>query len=78
MKKKISMYWPVAIVVPLALAACLHLFNQPASTTPQAPLAADRVSAELARTVSYGFVGNEAAMPDDTLRATAAMPAQAL
>lgn len=78
MKKKIAVYWPMAIVVPLALAACLNLFNQSNMQPSQAPLAADRVSAELARTVSYGFVGVEAVLPADTLRVTAAMPAQAL
>ena len=68
MKKKISVYWPLAIVVPLAAVAYLHLYNGAAA---QSPLAAERVSAELARTVSYGFVGGEAAMP-----ATARMSAQ--
>ena len=68
MKKKISVYWPLAIVVPLAAVAYLHLYNGAAA---QSPLAAERVSAELARTVSYGFVGGEAVMP-----ATARMSAQ--
>lgn len=73
MKKKISVYWPLAIVVPLAAVAYLHLYNGAAA---QSPLAAERVSAELARTVSYGFVGGEAAMPVATMPAAARMAAQ--
>jgi hypothetical protein len=73
MRKKISVYWPWIFVVPLAIAAYVHLYNAPGS---QSPLAAERVSAELARTVSYGFVGGTAAMPADTIHATAQMPTQ--
>ena len=75
MRKKISVYWPLAVVVPLAAVAYLHLYNGAAA---QPPLAAERVSAELARTVSYGFVGSEVAMPADTMPATTRMPAQAM
>ncbi|MBN3753331.1 hypothetical protein G3N95_10285 [Paraburkholderia sp. Tr-20389] len=78
MKKKISVYWPLAIVLPLAAVAYLHLYNGAVAQSSTSPLAADRVSAELARTVSYGFVGGEAAMPAETLPATARMPAQPL
>ncbi len=76
MKKKISVYWPLAIVVPLAAIACLHLYNGAPAQSSTSPLAAERVSAELARTVSYGFVGGEAAMPADTMSAASRMPAQ--
>jgi hypothetical protein len=75
MKKKISVYWPWAFVVPLAIAAYVHLYNTPGA---QSPLAADRVSAELARTVSYGFVGGQASSPAATIRATTQMPTQPL
>ncbi|MBP0593116.1 hypothetical protein J8I87_26060 [Paraburkholderia sp. LEh10] len=78
MKKKISVYWPLAIVLPLVAIAYLHLYNGTAAQSSQSPLAADRVSAELARTVSYGFVGADAAMPTQPLSATARMPAQVL
>ncbi|MEX3932622.1 hypothetical protein AB4Y32_12570 [Paraburkholderia phymatum] len=78
MKKKISVYWPWAIVVPLAAAAYLHLHNDAGAQSSQSPLAADRVSAELARTVSYGFVGGEASMPATTMHPAARMPAQPL
>jgi hypothetical protein len=78
MKKKISVYWPWAIIVPLAAAAYLHLYNDAGLQSPQSPLAADRVSAELARAVSYGYVGDEASMPAATMHPAARMPAQPL
>ncbi|ACR29550.1 hypothetical protein [Burkholderia glumae] len=58
MKKTISMYWPLAIIVPLAAAAYLHAS---AVARPGEPLAIEQASAELARTVSFGLVG---ASPD--------------
>lgn len=54
MRKTISVYWPLALIVPLAVLACLHAWNTAAT---QMPLAADKLSAELARAVSYGLVG---------------------
>ncbi|SIT42743.1 conserved exported hypothetical protein [Paraburkholderia piptadeniae] len=78
MKKKISVYWPWAIIVPLAVAAYLHLYNDAGAQSSQSPLAAERVSAELARTVSYGFVGGEASMPVAPMHPAARMPAQPL
>ena len=59
MKKTISMYWPLAIVLPLAAVAFLHLCSSAVKHANAAPLAASEVTAELARTVSYGFVGDE-------------------
>jgi hypothetical protein len=60
MKKKISIYWPLAVIVPLAAVAYLHAYGD---ATQHAPLAAHQVTAELARTVSYGYIteGNGAA-----------------
>lgn len=53
MRKTISMYWPLAIVVPLAASAYLYL----SEATPQrAPAGTRDASAELARAVSYGLV----------------------
>ncbi|AVR11211.1 hypothetical protein GNZ24_12845 [Burkholderia thailandensis] len=53
MRKTISMYWPLAIVVPLAAAAYLYL----SEAAPQrAPAGTRDASAELARAVSYGLV----------------------
>ena len=75
MRKKISVYWPLAIVVPLAAVAYLHLYHGPAMQSAQSPLAAERVSAELARTVSYGFVSGETAVP--ATMPVEAMPARA-
>ncbi|TKC82593.1 hypothetical protein FAZ69_26280 [Trinickia terrae] len=53
MKKKISIYWPLAVIVPLAAVAYLHAYGDAAT---HAPLAARQVTAELARTVSYGYI----------------------
>ena len=58
MKKTISMYWPLAIVVPLAAAAYLHAMAE----APSRPLAVHQASAELARAVSFGLV-DDAAKP---------------
>ena len=57
MKKTISMYWPLAIIVPLAAAAYLHSVGGAPS---RGPLAVHQASAELARTVSFGLVGDTA------------------
>lgn len=76
MKTKISVYWPLAIVVPLAAAAFLHICSDVASRASQAPLAANQLTAELARTVSYGLIADTADMPLKPLRA-AAMPSAA-
>jgi hypothetical protein len=53
MKKKISIYWPLAVIVPLAAVAYLHAYGD---ASQHAPLAANQVGAELARTVSYGYI----------------------
>ncbi|WP_323120654.1 hypothetical protein [Burkholderia alba] len=57
MKKTISMYWPLAIVLPLAAAAYLHTLG---NSQPREPLAVHEASAELARTVSFGLVDDAA------------------
>jgi hypothetical protein len=75
MKKTISMYWPLAVFVPLAAAAYLHVSSEATSRVAQTPLGADRFTAELARTVSYGLVGNDSAAPVKPLRAVATMQA---
>ncbi|WP_341315020.1 hypothetical protein WN982_07030 [Paraburkholderia sp. IMGN_8] len=74
MKKTISVYWPFAIVVPLAAAAYLHICGDAASRAPQAPLAADQLTAELARAVSYGMVGDAATLPAKPVRAVTSLP----
>ncbi len=74
MKKTISVYWPLAIVLPLAAAACLHIAGDAAARASQAPLAADQLTAELARAVSYGMISDGPATSAKPIRAVAAMP----
>jgi hypothetical protein len=57
MRKTIAMYWPLAIIVPLAAAAYLHAAGR---AQPREPLAIHQASAELARAVSFGLVGDAA------------------
>ncbi|HEY1611978.1 MAG TPA: hypothetical protein VGG24_22140 [Paraburkholderia sp.] len=68
MRKKISVYWPLALIVPFAVVAWVHAWQ---TTVQQMPLAADQLSAELARAVSYGFVGAGNSSPE-----AKTMPAQ--
>ncbi|PRY07601.1 hypothetical protein [Paraburkholderia sp. BL25I1N1] len=75
MKKTISVYWPLAIVLPLAAAAYLHICGNAASRAPQATLAADQLTAELARAVSYGMIDDASTLPAKPMRAATAMPA---
>jgi hypothetical protein len=78
MRKTISMYWPLAVFVPLAAAAYLYVSGVAASGAAQTPLGADQLTAELARTVSYGLVGNDHALPVKPVRAVASLqPAEA-
>ncbi|WP_158936662.1 hypothetical protein [Burkholderia sp. S171] len=59
MKKTISTYWPIAMLVPLALAGYCHAIHPVAGTAaPHQPTAA-RVSAEFARAISLGFVESD-------------------
>ncbi|KAF1028786.1 MAG: hypothetical protein GAK40_00773 [Burkholderia plantarii] len=71
MKKTISMYWPLAIVVPLAAVAYLYAAS---AAKPAEPLALDQASAELARTVSFGMVGEAS----DAASATSLVATKAL
>jgi uncharacterized BrkB/YihY/UPF0761 family membrane protein len=75
MKNRISMYWPLAVALPLAVAACLYVSSETASRIAQPPLGASQLTAELARTVSYGLVGNDPAMPVKAVRAVGSMQA---
>jgi hypothetical protein len=74
MKKTISVYWPLAIVVPLVALAYLHIGGNAASRASQAPLDADQLTAELARAVSYGMIDAASALPAKPMRAATAMP----
>jgi hypothetical protein len=60
MRKKISVYWPLALIVPFAAIAWMHAWHTAAE---QMPLGADKLSAELARAVSYGLVGTDSHAP---------------
>ena len=75
MKKTISMYWPLAIVLPLAAAAYIHVCSEAASRATRPPLAAGQFTAELARAVSYGLVGDDTSMPPKSLREATMLPA---
>jgi hypothetical protein len=72
MKKTISVYWPLAIVLPLAAVAYMHICA--ASRAVQTPLDADQLTAELARAVSYGMIDAVSALPAKPMRAATAMP----
>jgi hypothetical protein len=74
MKKTISVYWPLAIVVPLAAAAYLHICGNAASRTSQSRLGADQLTAELARAVSYGMIDAASALPAKPMGAATTMP----
>lgn len=56
MKRKILVYWPLALIVPFAAVAWMHAWQ---TTQQTMPLAAEQLTAELARAVSYGLVGSE-------------------
>jgi hypothetical protein len=70
MRKKISVYWPLALIVPLAAIAWMHAWH---TAEQQMPLAAEQLSAELARTVSFGLVESEGQAPVKAIRTDAPM-----
>ena len=63
MKKTISTYWPVAIVLPIALAFCLHAGEGGSMSTRHQETSVAGVSAELARAISLDFVEDDDATP---------------
>ena len=69
------MYWPLAVFMPLAAAAYLYTSGESASRVAQPPLGASQLTAELARTVSYGLVGNDAGSRVKPMRTVASMQA---
>jgi hypothetical protein len=50
----LSSYWPLAVAVVLIVFAALRAYGDGGAA--REPLPADRVTAELARTVSYGLI----------------------
>jgi hypothetical protein len=69
MKRKILVYWPLALIVPFAAIAWLHAWQTAQQTM---PLAAEELTAELARAVSYGLVGSDGKVPVKASRTDAA------
>ncbi|APA84459.1 hypothetical protein BJG93_02920 [Paraburkholderia sprentiae WSM5005] len=74
MKKTISVYRPLAIAVPLAVLAALHINGQTASSRSQMPLDANHLTAELARAASYGLIDAAPALPSEPMRAATVTP----
>jgi hypothetical protein len=62
MKKTISTYWPVAILLPIVLTFCMHARESGDAVLRQQPGVVN-VSAELARAISLGFVDDDEAAP---------------
>ncbi|MDR5779051.1 hypothetical protein QCE63_06355 [Caballeronia sp. LZ065] len=56
MRKTILTYWPVAMLLPIALAFCMQAGSNGAAGVRQEQTDVASVSAELARAISYGFV----------------------
>jgi hypothetical protein len=59
MKKTISTYWPVAMLVPLALAGYCHAIHPVSGTAAAHRPSAASVSAEFARAISLGLVDSD-------------------
>jgi hypothetical protein len=59
MKKTISTYWPVAMLVPLLLAGYCHASHPVSGTATPHPHSAASVSAEFARAISLGLVDSD-------------------
>ncbi|CAN7269184.1 hypothetical protein LJR034_001140 [Caballeronia sp. LjRoot34] len=59
MKKTISTYWPIAMLVPLALAGYCHAIHPIAGAAAPHPQSAASVSAEFARAISLGLVESD-------------------
>ena len=59
MKKTISTYWPVAMLVPLVLAGYCHAIHPIAGNAAPHPQSAASVSAEFARAISLGLVESD-------------------
>ncbi|CAD6513756.1 hypothetical protein LMG28727_00758 [Paraburkholderia kirstenboschensis] len=74
MKKTIAVYWPLALVLALAGLAYMQICADGASRASQAPLAAEQLTAELARAVSYGMIDDAASPPAKPLRAVTVLP----
>lgn len=70
-----SSFGPVALALALIAMAALHAYGN--GGAPREPLAADQVTAELARTVSYGLIDSSAAPTASSVRHAVAPTAPA-
>jgi hypothetical protein len=59
MKKTISTYWPITMLVPLALAGYCHAIHPVSGAAAPHLQSAATVSAEFARAISLGLVGSD-------------------
>ncbi|VXB79657.1 conserved exported hypothetical protein [Burkholderia sp. 8Y] len=62
MRKKISTYWPFAVLLLAALTVCMHAQERESAARHKQTGVAS-VSAELARAISYGLVDSDEAVP---------------
>jgi hypothetical protein len=76
MKKTILIYWPVAMLLPIALAAHLASIDATVSAAPRMQPTAASVSAELARAISFGYVEPEAVVYRSSGAAQVVAPAE--
>ncbi|MDR5738721.1 MULTISPECIES: hypothetical protein [unclassified Caballeronia] len=56
MRKTISTYWPLAILLVAALTFCMHAEERESAAARRQQVDVGSVSAELARAISYGLV----------------------
>jgi hypothetical protein len=63
MKKTISTWWPVAMLLPIALMFCMHAGKSAPSAMRSEQMNVASVSAELARAISYGLVDDSNVTP---------------
>ena len=63
MKKIISTYWPIAMILPLALVSYSHTMQPQNASSPPHMHSAANVSAEFARALSLGLVETDTRAP---------------
>ncbi|KIG10959.1 MULTISPECIES: hypothetical protein [Caballeronia] len=59
MKKTISTYWPLAILLIAVLTFCMHAEERESAALRRQQVDVGSVSAELARAISYGLVDSD-------------------
>jgi hypothetical protein len=63
MKKTISTYWPVAMLLPIAMAFCMQAGEGGLAAKNREQIGVDGVSAELARAISFGLIDTKEVKP---------------